>query len=178
MFPINELLNSEEKRHIVYNRGVSGDTTDGLLRNLNECIFDLAPSKIFINIGTNDLGLPDYNEGNMIANYKKILTQIKSYLPSAKVYILSFYPVNADVAGNTKNGVRLSILKRRNNPTINSANLRLKDLAKEFGYSFIDLYPLLLDAHGNLDKQYTTEGIHLEPTAYQLILKELVPYFS
>jgi hypothetical protein len=31
MFQINELLNSEEKRYIVYNREISGDTTDGFI---------------------------------------------------------------------------------------------------------------------------------------------------
>jgi lysophospholipase L1-like esterase len=149
-----------------------------LFRNLNECIFDLSPSKIFINIGTNDLNFPNYDENNLIANYEKILAQIKNRHPSTKVYILSFYPINADVASNIKNEIIMGIFKTRTNQAIKSANLRLKDMSKEFGYDFIDLYPLLLDSRGNLDKQYTTEGIHLKPNAYQLILKKLVPYFS
>ena len=41
---------------VIYNRGISPpSTTDDLIKVMNECIFDLKPSKIFINIGSNDI---------------------------------------------------------------------------------------------------------------------------
>jgi lysophospholipase L1-like esterase len=40
----------------VINRGISGDTTDGVLNRLAESVYELSPSKIFLMIGTNDLG--------------------------------------------------------------------------------------------------------------------------
>ena len=39
----------------IYNRGVSGLNTDEFLENIDTLLLDLEPSKIFINIGTNDI---------------------------------------------------------------------------------------------------------------------------
>ena len=55
LFPISEMLQNVEPRIRVYNRGIGGDVTDGLLRRMDESIFALEPEKVFINIGTNDL---------------------------------------------------------------------------------------------------------------------------
>ena len=55
-FPINELQQTLEKQYIIYNRGIGGYVTTELLNSMEECIFELEPSKIFINIGTNDIG--------------------------------------------------------------------------------------------------------------------------
>lgn len=55
-FPINELLMNEGMNQIIYNRGVGGFTTTDMLANMEEQIFGTEPSKIFINIGTNDIG--------------------------------------------------------------------------------------------------------------------------
>lgn len=57
-FPINELMMSRGVPGIVYNRGLGGYTTDDLLKCMDVVVFELEPSRIFINIGTNDIGLP------------------------------------------------------------------------------------------------------------------------
>ena len=57
-FPINELLMTAGMKQIVYNRGVGGFTTDDMLKYMDTQIFDVEPSKIFINIGTNDISNP------------------------------------------------------------------------------------------------------------------------
>ena len=57
-FPICELLQNVEPRIRVYNRGIAGDVTEGLLARMEESVFALEPRKVFINIGTNgtDMG--------------------------------------------------------------------------------------------------------------------------
>lgn len=39
---------------VIYNRGIGGTTTDDFLAEIDTVLFDLRPSKIFINIGSND----------------------------------------------------------------------------------------------------------------------------
>ena len=70
------------KSSIFYNRGVGGFITDELLENIDTCILDLKPSKLFINIGTNDLSYPDIPIAQMIDHYDQILCQVKAALPS------------------------------------------------------------------------------------------------
>jgi len=177
-FPVNELLNSYDKRYIVYNRGIGGDIISGLLGSMNERIFDLQPSKIFINIGTNDINEPDFTEGDLLENYNRVLKQIIQKLPETKIYILSYYPVNSNIESQIPEEVSKAMFVRRTNSVINQLNRRLENLANELHCIYIDVHSILLDAEGNLDQKYTVEGIHLKPNAYEMILKVLAAYFE
>ena len=59
-FPINELLMTNGMDQVIYNRGIGGFTTTDMLEYMEEMVFGTEPSRIFINIGTNDIGSPDY----------------------------------------------------------------------------------------------------------------------
>ena len=93
-FPINELLMSNGMTQVIYNRGVGGFTTTDMLEYMEEMIFGTEPSRIFINIGTNDIGSPDYQLEALMANYEKILVQTKVRLPKAQITLMAYYPVN------------------------------------------------------------------------------------
>ena len=54
MFPVEQFAAEDRLPVTVYNRGVGGYVTDELLENISVCILDLAPRRLFINIGTND----------------------------------------------------------------------------------------------------------------------------
>lgn len=55
MFPVCEIARSRGIEEIIYNRGVGGLNTDEFLEHIDTLLLDLEPSKIFINIGTNDI---------------------------------------------------------------------------------------------------------------------------
>ena len=76
LFPISEMLQNVEPRLRVYNRGIGGDVTDGLLERMEESVFALEPKKVFINIGTNDISRPGYTRVRLLAQYRKILEMI------------------------------------------------------------------------------------------------------
>ena len=57
----------------IYNRAVRATTTAFLLKHLESQIINLEPSKIFINIGTNDIGF-EVPEAEFMSNYNEILT--------------------------------------------------------------------------------------------------------
>lgn len=176
-FPVNEMLQNYDKRYLVYNRGVSGDVTEGLLTRMEECVFELEPSKIFINIGTNDMNGPEYSLARLMANYEKILLQIRSRLPDAKIYMLSYYPVNPDLE-SVPAPQRSMMFQTRTNHALRNANQIVVALADKHGHTYIDLFDKLLDDQDRLREGYTIEGMHLYPNAYQVILDELIRYFD
>ncbi len=176
-FPINELQHTLDKRVIIYNRGVGGFVTNDLLSVMDTCIFDLAPTKIFINIGTNDIASPDYKKENLIANYDRILSEIKDRLPHCKVYVMAYYPVNQKVGfPSVSKEVKEELFSTRTNPTLQEANRAIKNLAKNYHYEYIDVNDGLIDGERNLKEEYTVEGIHLWPNAYYTILNNLQRY--
>lgn len=176
-FPINELQQSLDIDYVIYNRGIGGYVTTDLLNSMEECIFELEPSKIFINIGTNDIGSSDYNKEKLISNYDSILTQIHDRLPQCDVYVMAYYPVNAkaDFPGVDKARKEM-MFRTRTNSAINEANLAVKGLAAKHNYKFINVNEGLTDAEGNLKEDYAIEGLHMWPNAYKVILENLKRY--
>lgn len=176
-FPINEMQLTLEKDLVIYNRGIAGYVLPELLASMDECIFDLEPSKIFINIGTNDMNTPDYKKEELIKNYNKVLTKISHKLPNCKVYVMAYYPVNPEVdfPGGGREHIK-SIFKTRSNAAIMEVNEALEVLAKENNYEFINVNNGLIDAQGNLKEELSVDGIHMWPNAYSLILDNMKKY--
>ena len=83
-FPVYEFLQDDDLHCTLYNRGIGGFTTTELLEALDECIFELQPAHLFLNIGTNDLNGPDYDRTAMLGRYEEILQKIKERLPETK----------------------------------------------------------------------------------------------
>ena len=128
MFPITEYC-LNEGLPIAYNRGIGGYTTDDFLAAIGPMLLDLEPSKLFINIGTNDIRtLPNGEDWfeHLKANYRKICTIIREKLPETTVYMMAYYPVNPE-RGNP--GLRV-----RTNENIKRANGMVQALACEFGF--------------------------------------------
>ena len=174
-FPINELLMDYGMENVIYNRGVGGFKTDDMLEHMEEQIFGTEPSKIFINIGTNDIGAPDYKLEVLIEKYEKILTQIKERLPETEVYMMAYYPVNeVDKVPESEWGKTL--FATRTNENIALANKEVEKLADKMGYYYIDVSEGLRDENGRLKKEFTIEGIHMYANGYRVILENMKPY--
>lgn len=181
-FPINELLMTEGMKQIIYNRGVGGFTTTDMLENMEEQVFGTEPSKIFINIGTNDISDASRSFAevlsDMLFNYKKILTQIKERLPETEVYLMAYYPVNdvdmKDKLPQTEWADKMFV--NRNNENLPIANAAVEMLADKMGYHFINVNEGLCDERGKLKKEFTVEGVHMYANGYRLVLENLKPY--
>lgn len=176
-FPINELQQILEKSYIIYNRGIGGYRTTDLLASMEECIFELEPSKLFINIGTNDIGSLDYNKDNLVKNYNNILTQINERMPNCKVYVMAYYPVNAkaDFPG-VERVQKEEMFKTRTNAAILEANIAIEELAKKHNFEFINVNEGLMDEEGNLKMDYAIEGLHLWTNGYAIIFENMKKY--
>lgn len=163
MFPVEKF--SEDLPVTVYNRGVGGFTTEELLENLDVCILDLEPRKLFINIGTNDLSDSSKSVEKVMENYAEILTRVRAALPDLKLYIMAYYPVNYDAAAPEMK----ECLKIRSNEKINQANSRLLPLAVRFDGTYINVNAPLTDEQGRLKAEYTIEGMHINEDGYRAI---------
>lgn len=176
-FPIHELQQTSGKPFTVYNRGVAGFVTRELWASLDTCILELEPSRLFINIGTNDLGEPDYTIAGLIERYEEILRQVQENLPDCRIVLLKYYPVNAEAEfpGVDPAGAA-EFFSRRNNRTLAQANEAVQQLAERLGLEYIDVNQGLTDEHGNLNEAYTMDGIHMFANGYKVVWDNLQKY--
>jgi lysophospholipase L1-like esterase len=175
-FPIYEFLLDERLPYVIYNRGIGGYTTSEMMATLPECVYDLQPKYLFINIGTNDLNGPEYDQKTLIDNYRTILTQIKQNVPGVKIYMMAYYPVNP--SDGVANEIMKSLFQYRTNQRINEANEAAEQLAAEQGCTWINANDGLYDENGCLKAEYTVEGMHMYADGYQVVLANLKPYLK
>ena len=174
MFPVNKLLNEIGSNKIVYNRAIGGYVTSELSKVLDVCVFALKPSRIFINIGTNDLSDSRIPLSQVIANYDSIITAIETALPKAEIYLMAYYPVNYDAAADYMK----PCLEIRNNDKINAANEEVRKLADLHNERYIDINDKLKDDKGRLKAEYTLEGLHLNEQGYRAIFSDFMHYVT
>lgn len=143
-----DVLNGD---HAIRNRGISGDTSDGVLLRINEVSLS-KPKTVFLMIGTNDLWSSNTPE-KTVYNIKKIVTHIKCRSPSTNIFIQTVLPVSVET--------HLNLKVRKINELIS-----IQDF--QGNVSILDTYSLLVDAQGLLNSAYTVDGIHLNTGGYSV----------
>lgn len=180
-FPVAELLEDAGIDAVIYNRGVSGFTTDDMLQFMDEQIFGTEPSEIYINIGTNDIANPECTfEENLrktLKNYEEILMQIRTRLPETRVRMMAYYPVN-ETDKIPEGGDPKAMFGNRNNRNLPIANEAVRKLAEKMGFEYIDVNEGLTDARGMLKAEFTVEGIHMYANGYRVVMQNLKPYLT
>lgn len=173
MFPIEAWVKElGEDAPIVYNRGVGGYRTTDLLPILDACVFELEPSKLFINIGTNDLSDPDITIEEVMERYDQIITMIKEKLPNVVIYMMAYYPINYEAATEEMKPCLLI----RTNEKINEANKQVAKIAAKHGQKYINVNAPLTDEQGRLKAEYTIEGMHINHEGYRAIFEDVLKY--
>lgn len=152
----------------VVNSGIAGNTTDQILASMKTRVYDYNPSKIFLLIGTNDLRDGKSQEA-VVQNIEKIIEEIQINRKQAEIFVESLYPVNASVS---------SAVGIRSNETIQNINAQLQEYCNEKDLTYIDLYAKLQDEQGNLQTQYTVDGLHLSDMGYQVVAEVLQEYLK
>lgn len=148
------------KNNKIKNRGILGDTTEGLLNRIDN-IVESNPHKLFILIGINDL-YQDRKVENILSTYQCILQIIQEKSPKTQVFLQSVLPVNPE-----------KIFKKGLNDKIIELNNALQGLAKKFVCHYIDLFSCFLDNTNQLNEQYSPDGLHLNKEGY-LIWKRMI----
>ena len=147
----------------IVNRGIDGDTTDGVLARLDD-ILDIKPKRVFIMIGINDFAEAGRSVDDVFANYSAIVSGLVRR--GVKVFVQSTLPCN-EAKGAWKSCAGL-------NPRIGQLNARLAGLASA-NVTFIDLVPVLT-AKGSLKNEFTYDGVHLNGEGYRQWKNAIAPY--
>jgi len=153
----SELLNSET----IFNLGLKADNTEGFISRLPH-VFAHKPGLCFIMGGVNDIaqGVP---VERIFENYKLIVEALREE---------GITPV-----------IQATLYTRRGNlnPRIQRLNKLLTEYAQKIQVEFLDLNDRF-SAKGLLLRQFTFDGIHLRPEAYQqwgsLVLETIVQHAS
>lgn len=150
----DELLNNSK----VQNRGISGDTTDGVIDRLNSVSKGI--KQVFIMIGVNDI-MRGKEAHEVYANYLKIIQTFKD--KNIKVHIQSTLYIGESRMVNF-------------NPKIEELNKKLEKFASENQIPFINLNPIFAPQKV-LKKEFTSDDLHLNGTAYKLWTEQIKKYF-
>lgn len=152
-FPIAEMSGN----CAIKNRGVSGAIADEVLRII--LMKNTTKStKIFLMAGINDLKNSKESDrvSDLIKSYKRILLA-KPH--NTEMYLQSILPVNSKYFKERTKDMNTDIQK---------TNAEIRKLANETGVKYVDLYPLFVDAKGNLDSSLSTDGLHLNSKGYRV----------
>lgn len=173
-FPVCEFAQNDNVSKIIYNRAIGGYTTAELLAALETCIFDLAPAKLFINIGTNDLNSEIFIAEKLADQYAEILQIIRFRLPNVRLYMIANFPMNEmDDFGIPEAKFWFQF---RTNKRIETYNEQVRKLATRFAATYVDLNRNLVDHKSELKREYSAEGIHIYGNGYHAIWSDLLSF--
>lgn len=133
------------------NRGISGDTTEGIIARLNEIIF-YKPEKLFLLIGINDLFHNPDSVQHIYENILKIVDKIKSKSPNTGIFVQTVLPTTTE-----------SLI-----PKITELNTALKSSAFEKSFTFINLHQRFVLLNGKMNMDFSTDGVHLNEKGYEI----------
>jgi lysophospholipase L1-like esterase len=130
----------------IKNQGISGDNLQGGLLRINDTV-KREPSKIFIELGTNNLNLS--SKADFYEAYRNLILNIRKNSPRTSIYIFSLLPKKTTVS-------------------IPEYNLELKDLCRETQCSFVPVYDLFNNGYGEMNPLLSQDGIHPNAKGYLL----------
>lgn len=141
----------------VINRGIGADITFGLRARLAD-VTRRKPGKLFVLIGINDVS-KDIPDAVIAAQYRALIDSVKSQSPQTRIFIQSILPLNPTV----KNFPQHYDKQER----VVAVNRLIRQMARATGGTYIDLWPIFVDAHGRLDASLTGDGLHLNARGYE-----------
>lgn len=163
-------------RDNIRGRGNSGATSDELLYYFDDIVKG-NPSKVFLMIGTNDLGSDTESNSpdSVAARIIELLKRTRSKVPGAEIYYQSILP--------SLNGKRTKEKTEKTNSIVSQWITRQNDK----GMIYVDLYTPLLGEDGGLGNAVPApdpdalsyDGLHLTQKGYQIwldIIKDYVGY--
>ncbi len=142
------------------NQGISGETTDGLLKRL-DLFDDTQPQTIFVMIGINDL-IRGVSDEEILNHQQQIIVYLHKAHPQSQIVVQSILPH----AGEETTWEGRDKLLAISNNRIQQLNQQLQAIAAKQGVKYYNLYPLFADKQGNLRTELTTDGLHLNHQGY------------
>jgi 6-phosphogluconolactonase len=148
----------------VANRGISGDTSRGVLQRLKEDVLDIEPAAVVLLIGTNDIGLNGTPE-EVAENTRLILQAIKSRYPRIPVIVCRVMPSTEKLA--------------RPADKIQKLNALVDEIVKQ-DPQFVrcDTWSIFADGTGSAKKEEFPDLLHPNEAGYAKWTAALKPIFE
>lgn len=129
-----------------------------------ESIEMMGVKNIFLCFGLNDLNIDD----KTIECYREVIDNIIEKSPDVQIHIISMtYTLKDQGKG------------KLNNDEIRVYNTKLKEMAEENGWGYVDMASALEDEEGNLTAEFCSDGfLHQNPAAYDVWTEVLRSYVA
>lgn len=165
-FPVEKIFSDLP----IVNSGIVGNRSEEALAGLEERVYRYNPTKVFVQIGTNDIEADNDSEElnqQVFENIVQITKEIKKNRSKSKIYVISIYPVNEHMPGSND----------RHISEIKAINAKLEKYCSETeGIEYIDAFNQLTDEEEMLDKDYTDDGLHPNGLGYAKLTEILMKY--
>jgi lysophospholipase L1-like esterase len=146
------------------NRGISGDTTRGVLIRLQEDVLSLHPSAVVILIGTNDLE-EQADPETTAANLRLILAELKKHNAKMPIILCQVFPS--------------SDTKKRPADKIKKINQLYAAAVKgDSQITLLETWPLFADSRGDAIKEEFPDLLHPNQAGYAKWAAALRPIFA
>lgn len=146
------------------NRGISGDTTRGILYRLQEDVLALHPAAVVLLIGTNDIGI-GADPADVAANLQAILAALKAANAKMPVIVCRVMPSAAS--------------QQRPAAKIQKLNTLVDEMvARDPQFIRCDSYTIFADEQGDARKAEFPDLLHLNAAGYAKWVAALNPLLT
>ncbi len=156
----------------IYNNGISGDTSELLISTLYKRAIKYKPSKLFISIGSNDMGFENTSVKDIYKNIISIIEEVKRRSKDTQIHIVSVVPVNPA----NMDMINREYVDSRDNSEINMLNYYLKNYSRKNRHKYVDITKHLSNDIDQLDLNYTIDGFHLNEIGYNVVSEQIKIY--
>lgn len=153
------------------NRGIGGDPTSGVIDQLAR-ITESKPAKIFLMIGINNIQ-GGIQEATTTKEYSEIIDQLSK--SGSTIFLERILPINAKKYAEfvIPNNLGIHVPERQE---IDRINAFIKRQSQNYpNIKYLDLVELL-DKNGELNTDFTDDGLHLNGEGLKNLAKLLSPY--
>lgn len=148
----------------VANRGISGDTTRGMLIRLQQDVLSLKPSAVVLLMGTNDLEEGATPE-TIASNIQLIINELKKHNSEIPLIVCNVFPS--------------SETKKRSATDIKAVNALVGAAVKgDAQVTVVDTWTLFADKNGDAKKAEFPDLLHPNNIGYSKWAKALTPLFE
>lgn len=139
------------------NMGYGWDRIENVLWRIYHGELDgFAARQIFVNIGTNNLGLNTDEE--ILEGWKKLIEAIQYRQPQAQIVMMGIYP------------------RRQQEPRVASLNDKLLQLTGDANVMYLNPGKVFLQSDGKIDESLFSDGLHPNERGYELLGKAIKPF--
>lgn len=142
----------------IANRGIGGDTTEGMLNRLDS-VLGAAPRKVFFMAGINDIVIANRPVAEIFDRYRRIVETLRQ----ARIPVIVQSTLLAGPA-----------FPASTNIAVRDLDNRLQAYCASGACSYVDLNPILAPA-GTLDLRYTSDHLHVNALGYQAWREKIAP---